>query len=99
MNIKIVIIFNLILCILNYYIFWNLIKLKIYLIKLNENLDKTNYNLPLIVKEIPLTIFLTALEIKNFKDDYKLWRSRLIMLEKIITIARFIYRINRQKFV
>lgn len=99
MSLKFVIIFNLILCGLNFYILWKLIEFKKYLFNINTILIKLNYNLFIILKEIPLTILLTALEIEKVKNNYSLWQIKIRNTQKIIIITKFIYQIFQQKFV
>lgn len=97
MSLKFIIIFNLVLCSLNLYLLWKLIQFKKYLFNWNQVLWQVNHDLELILKEIPLTILLTALEIKKFKQNYSLLKLKIKNTQKMIIIIRFIYQITQQK--
>lgn len=87
------------LCGLNFYILWKLIQFRKYLSKLNENLIQINYNLELVLKEIPLNILLTALEIKQFKHNYILGKINLKKTQDLIIIIKLTYRIIKAKLI
>ncbi|MGI0481875.1 hypothetical protein ACN4EE_13930 [Geminocystis sp. CENA526] len=97
MYLQFIVLFNLILCSLNLYLLWKLIQFKKYLSKVNRFLQHINYDLELILKEIPLTILLTALEIKKFRQNYTSWKLKLKNTQKLIIIMRLIYRITKPK--
>lgn len=97
MSLQFIMLFNLSLCSLNLYLLWKLIQFKKYLFNLNQVLVQVNSNLDLILKEIPLTILLTALEIKKFKQNYSLLKLKIKNTQKLIIIIKFIYQITQQK--
>ncbi|WP_017292870.1 hypothetical protein [Geminocystis herdmanii] len=97
MSLQFTILFNLSLCGLNLYLLWKLIQFKKYLFNLNQVLLQINYDLPLILKEIPLAILLTALEIKKFKSNYNLLKLKIKNTQKLIIIIKFIYRLTQGK--
>lgn len=97
MSLQLIILFNISLCSLNLYLLWKLIQFKKYLFNLNQVLLQVNYDLPLILKEIPLAILLTALEIKKFKNNYSLLKLKIKNTQKLIIIIKFIYRLTQGK--
>lgn len=99
MSLKFIIIFNLILCSLNLYLLWKLIQFRQYLSNVNRVLEQINYDLELILKEIPLTILLTALEIKKFRQNYSAWKLNIKKTQKLIIIIKLIYRITKPKLI
>lgn len=88
--------FNTSLFLLNVYLLWQLLRLKKYLKLINNRLNYINQHLPLILKEIPLSILTTALEIKQFKEKYINLKDNLNKIQKILTISRIIYKIVYQ---
>ncbi|BAQ61901.1 hypothetical protein GM3708_2307 [Geminocystis sp. NIES-3708] len=60
---------------------------------------KINQNSTLILKEIPLTILLTGLEIQKFRTNYINLKIRIKNIKKIIIITQFIYKIIRLKTI
>ena len=88
--------FNICLFLLNIYLLWQLLRLKKYLKVVNHRLNYLNQHLPLILKEIPLSILTTALEIKQFKEKYINLKDNLNKIQKILTISRIIYKIVYQ---
>lgn len=99
MPLQFIVLFNLILCGLNLYILWKLIQFRKYLSSVNRDLVKINYSLELVLKEIPLTILLTALEIKQFRQNYSSWKLNLKKTQKLIIIIKLIYRITKPKLI
>jgi hypothetical protein len=99
MSFKFVVFVNLIIVFLNFYFLWKLIQFNNYLFNLNNLLSQINSNANLILKEIPLTILLTGLEIKKFRTDYINLKTKIKNTQKIIIITKFIYRIVRTKLI
>lgn len=99
MSVKIIVFFNLVIVIINIYLLWKLIKFKNYLSNCNKILSKINYNLPLILKEIPLIILLTGLEIQQFKNNYINLKTKIKNIQKVIIITKIIYQIVRPKLI
>jgi len=96
MSLIFILFFNICLFLLNIYILWQLLRLKKYLKVVNHRLNYLNQNLPLILKEIPLSILTTALEVKQFKEKYINLKDNLNKIQKILTISRIIYKIVYQ---
>lgn len=88
--------FNICLFLVNIYLLWQLIRFKQYLKVVNHRLNYINQHLPLILKEIPLAIFTTALEIKKVREKYQHLRNNIKNIHKILTISRIIYKIVHQ---
>lgn len=99
MLIKVVIFLNLGIVVINCYLLWKLIQFRNYLVNLNEKLLQINYNLVLILKEIPLIILMTGLEVQKFRHNYIKLQTKVKNTQKIIIITRFIYKIVQQKIV
>jgi hypothetical protein len=97
MSLQFIILFNLSLCSVNLYLLWKLIQFKKYLFNLNQVLVEVNDNLELTLKEISLSILLTALEIKKFKNNYSLLKLKIKKTQKLIIIIKFMYQITQQK--
>ena len=51
------------------------------------------------VIKIPLEIFLVALEIQTYKNNYQKLKSNIQKINKIIIVSRYIYKIYQKKFV
>lgn len=88
--------FNIFICIINLYLLWQIIRIKKYLNTLNTRLVYINKNLPLIIKEVSLSILTTALEIKKIKEKYRRLKNNINNVQKILTISRIIYKIVYQ---
>jgi hypothetical protein len=99
MSFKFVVFVNLIIVFLNFYFLWKLIQFNNYLFNLNNLLSQINSNANLILKEIPLTILLTGLEIKKFRTDFINFKTKIKNIQKIIIITKFIYRIVCTKLI
>lgn len=99
MSLKFIILFNLMIVFLNCYLLWKLVQFNNYLSRLNHVLLKINQNSTLILKEIPLTILLTGLEIQKFRTNYINLKIRIKNIKKIIIITQFIYKIIRLKTI
>lgn len=99
MSFKFVVFVNLIIVFLNFYFLWKLIQFNNYLLNLNKLLSQINSNASFILKEIPLTILLTALEINKFKTDYINLKTKIKNTQKIIIITNFFYKIVRSKLI
>lgn len=93
MSVVIVVSLNFIFTILNLIILWQLIKLKTYLTQFNQSLPSIEANLTLLLKQIPLILLLTALEMQKYKKDYRQWRSNLQKVSQIITVSKYVYKI------
>lgn len=88
--------FNIFIFIINLYLLWQIIRIKKYLNTLNTRLVYINKNLPLIIKEVSLSILTTALEIKKIKEKYRRLKNNINNVQKILTISRIIYKIVYQ---
>ncbi|MBD2392799.1 hypothetical protein H6G11_00830 [Cyanobacterium aponinum FACHB-4101] len=88
--------FNIFICVINFYLLWQLIRIRKYLKTLNNRLFYINKNLPLIIKEVSLSILTTALEIKKIKEKYRQLKNNISNVQKILTISRIIYKIVYQ---
>jgi hypothetical protein len=97
MSVKIIVFLNLVIVVINFYLIWKLTQLRNYLLNFNETLLELNDNLLLILKEIPLVILLTGLEIKKFRSDYVNLKTKIKNIQKIIVITKLIYKIVRPK--
>jgi hypothetical protein len=93
MTVLIVLVFNLIICLVNLVILWQLFKLKSYLVKINQNLLSIEVEDIILLKKISLEIFLTALQIQKSKNNYRKLRKNINKISKIIIVSRYIYKI------
>lgn len=92
-----IIILNLSLVGLNCFIFWKICQFKSFLLEINVVLNQLNQNLPMLLKEVPLLILLTALEVKNIKLKYIKFKHNFQQIQKVILISQIIYRFSKAK--
>jgi len=92
-----IIILNLSLVLLNFFLVWKIWQFKDFLVEINIILNQLNHNLPMLLKEVPLLILLTALEVKNLKLKYVKFKHSFQQIQKVILISQIIYRFSKPK--
>ena len=97
MTTVIVLIFNSFIVLINLIIFWQLIRFRQYVRELNQNIVSMEEEFLLLLKQVPLDIFLTALEIQQYKYNYQQLRQKAKYIQRIIIISQYIYRIWKKQ--
>ena len=99
MFIIIVIICNIAIFLINLIFLFFLVKLRKYLFEFNNDLIDLEKKIIIYLKQIPLNILLTALEIQEYKHKYQAVQIQIKKLSKIIIISRYIYKLYQKKFI
>lgn len=90
---------NIVICLINLLIVVVLVKLKKHLSNFNRDLIDLEKKVIVELKQIPLNILLTALEIQEYKNKYQQIQFQLKKVRQFIIISRYIYKASQGKFI
>ena len=79
--------------------FFLLIKIKNNLSDFNNKLIDLETSLIISLKQIPLNILLTGLEIKEYNNKYQAMQFQLKKIRQFMIISRYIYKVYQGKFI
>ena len=79
--------------------FFLLIKIKNNLSDFNNKLIDLETSLIISLKQIPLNILLTGLEIKEYNNKYQAMQFQLKKIRQFMIISRYIYKDYQRKFI
>ena len=99
MLVLITIISNIFICFVNLILLFLLIKIKKKLSNFNSNLPDLEKILMISLKQIPLNILLTALEIKEYNNKYQAIQFQIQKIRQFMIISRYIYKVYQRKFI
>lgn len=92
-----IIVFNVSLAIFNIYLISKIYQFKIYVSRFNQFFEQVNQTLPLLLKEIPLSILILGLETKNFKANYQKVTAYQQTIKQLILMIQLFSRLIRMK--
>ena len=98
MLVLITIISNIFICFVNLTLLFLLIKIKKKLSDFNSDLPDLEKSLIISLKQIPLNILLTALEIKEYNNKYQAIQFQIQKIRQFMIISRYIYKVYQRKF-
>ena len=90
---------NIVICLINLIFLVGLVTIKNYLSNFNRDLIDLEKNLIISLKQIPLNIFLTTLEIQQYKNKYQAIRIQLKKIRQFIIISRYIYNLSKKIYL
>jgi hypothetical protein len=92
-----IIFLNVALAIFNLHLIEKIYQFNLYLLKINHFFDQLHQHLPLVLKEIPLSILILGRETRELKANYRQILSYQQNMQKLILIIKLSYRLSKIK--